>query len=121
MSEERRWSDDELGKFHAEFLDLKTKFERWMDKDFPEHSRDEAAWRQMISGAFPKNKDGGPDVVGHCLAHEADIRASRAKEKFYSELTVKLVTSGIWAMVVIIAGLIFMGIKSKLGIGGPPP
>lgn len=71
--------------------------------------------------AFPLDSEGSPDILGHRRAHEADIAAAKAKEKFYEELRLDLAKKGSWALVLVIAGLVLMGALAKLGIGQPIP
>lgn len=67
--------------------------------------------------AFPKDRDEKPDLSGHRRAHEADIAAAKAKEKFYDELRLDLAKKGLWAILLILVGLIFAGALAKLGLG----
>lgn len=69
--------------------------------------------------AFPRDRDGQPDVAGHRRGHEADIAAAKAKEKFWEELRLDLAKKGVWAIVLILVGLVIAGALAKMGIGQP--
>lgn len=71
--------------------------------------------------AFPKDRNNRPDMSGHRRAHEADIAAAKAKERFYEELRLDLAKKGSWALVMVIAGLVLMGALAKLGLGQSIP
>jgi len=66
-----------------------------------------------IKLAFPE----GP--IAHRLAHEAQIRAAKAEERFWTELKLDLAKKGVWGLLVIIVGLVVIGLSIKVGIGRP--
>lgn len=93
MDQETR---EELQKIEGFLGDLNTKME-------------------TILGAFPVDKDGNVDTRGHRDYHEASIRAARAQEKFWIELRRDLAKKGIWALIIIVTGLIVTGVSAKFG------
>jgi len=66
-----------------------------------------------LERAFP---DG---VEPHRAAHEAMISASRAEERFWTELKLDVAKKGVWGILVIIIGLVVVGVSVKLGISKP--
>ena len=67
--------------------------------------------------AFPLDSEGNPDISGHRRGHEAAIAADNARKKFYDELRLDLAKKGLWAIVLVLVGLIFAGALAKLGLG----
>lgn len=67
--------------------------------------------------AFPRDRDGLPDVAGHRRGHEAEIAAAKAREKFWNELRLELAKKGAWGIVLVLVGLILAGLAAKLGLG----
>ena len=72
---------------------------------------------ETIKDAFPRDRDGQPDMAGHRRGHEAEIAAARAKERFWNELRLELAKKGAWGIVLVLVGLILAGLAAKLGLG----
>jgi hypothetical protein len=71
---------------------------------------------KKLEGAFPKNEDGTADFEGHKRFHDTKIKAAEAEMKFWQELKLDLAKKGTWAVMLIVAGLIMLGLGAKLGI-----
>lgn len=71
---------------------------------------------KKLEGAFPKNEDGTADFEGHKRFHDTKIKAAEAEMKFWQELKLDLAKKGTWAVMLIVAGLIVLGLGAKLGI-----
>lgn len=65
--------------------------------------------REDIMKAFP---DG---VEAHRLAHQAQIDAKRAEERFWSELKMDLAKKGLWGIIGILCGMIVLGFGAWVG------
>lgn len=65
---------------------------------------------EEVMQAFP---DG---TQAHRKAHEAMISASRAEERFWTELKLDVAKKGVWGVLIIIVGLIIIGAQAKLGL-----
>jgi hypothetical protein len=76
-----------------------------------EHLADADHKFSALSRAFP---DG---VEGHRAAHEAMINAAKAQEQFWRELRLDMAKKGLWAVFVVVCGLILTGLSIKLGWG----
>lgn len=66
--------------------------------------------------AFPLDPNGDIDADGHRQCHEAMIRAAQEQEKFWKELKQDLIKKGLWAVILVVVGLLVAGIGTKLGI-----
>jgi len=76
-----------------------------------------------INRAFPRDEEGNVDHEGHRKYHESLIKSAEAQEMFWQELRLEIAKKGTWAILVIVAGLVVVGIASKLGLQahiGPP-
>lgn len=71
---------------------------------------------KKLEGAFPKNEDGTADFDGHKRFHDTKIKAAEAEMKFWQELKLDLAKKGTWAVMLVVAGLIMLGLGAKLGI-----
>ena len=74
---------------------------------------------KKLEGAFPRNEDGDPDVDGHRRFHESKIKAAEEEAAFWKELKMEIAKKGLagaWALLVIIAGLAFVGASAKFGL-----
>lgn len=71
---------------------------------------------KKLEGAFPKNEDGTADFEGHKRFHDTKIKAAEAEVKFWQELKLDLAKKGTWAVMLVVAGLIVLGLGAKLGI-----
>ena len=74
---------------------------------------------QKMEGAFVRNDDGSVDFDGHRRYHEALIKAAEEQSKFWSELRLDVAKKGVWALLVIVCGLIVVGLQIKLGFLSP--
>lgn len=74
---------------------------------------------QKMEGAFVRNDDGSVDFDGHRRYHEALIKAAEEQSKFWSELRLDVAKKGVWALLVIVCGLIVVGLQIKLGFITP--
>ena len=74
---------------------------------------------QKMEGAFVRNDDGSVDFDGHRRYHEALIKAAEEQSKFWSELRLDVAKKGVWALLVIVCGLIVVGLQIKLGFLTP--
>ena len=74
---------------------------------------------QKMEGAFVRNDDGSVDFDGHRRYHEALIKAAEEQSKFWSELRLDVAKKGVWALLVIVCGLIVVGLQIKLGFLNP--
>lgn len=71
---------------------------------------------QHISNAFIRNDDGTIDYEGHRRYHASIIASMNAQEKFWNELKVDLAKKGLWFILIVLAGLVVLGIQTKLGL-----
>jgi len=69
-----------------------------------------------ISHGFVKNEDGTVDYDGHRRYHAAIIQSMNAQEKFWNELRIDLAKKGLWFILLVLAGLVVLGIQTKLGL-----
>lgn len=60
------------------------------------------------------------DTHGHRKAHEAMMEAAQAQAKFYNELRIDLAKKGLWTLLAITAGLLFLGLAAKFGLTFKP-
>jgi len=74
---------------------------------------------QKMEGAFVRNDDGSVDFDGHRRYHEALIKAAEEQSKFWSELRLDVAKKGVWALLVIVCGLVVVGLQIKLGFLTP--
>lgn len=74
---------------------------------------------RKIEGGFARNEDGTVDFDGHRRYHEAMIRAAEAQSKFWSELRLDIAKKGVWALLIIICGLLVVGFQTKFGFIAP--
>ena len=74
---------------------------------------------QKMEGAFVRNDDGSVDFDGHRRYHEALIKAAEEQSKFWSELRLDVAKKGVWALLVIVCGLVVVGLQIKLGFLNP--
>ena len=65
---------------------------------------------ETISDAFPD----GP--LKHREAHESWIAAKHAETKFWQELKLDIAKKGVWGLLVVVCGLLFVGISVKVGV-----
>ena len=70
----------------------------------------ETECRGAVMSAFPC----GPQK--HREAHEADQADAAAKERFLAELKLEMAKKGLWAVLLVIVGLIVAGAALKLGV-----
>jgi len=56
------------------------------------------------------------DVHGHRIYHERLIRNVAAQENFWNGLKSDLATKGLWAVILVVVGLIVSGVGVKMGI-----
>ncbi len=99
MNEERRDDSAVLA-----MLTTQTKAIMAMRKELSDHIASEpadiaeavrAAMAEMVTVAFPKDKDGKPDLVGHCGAHQAEIDAYRTRKEFWQKMLFELAKWGL--------------------------
>jgi len=69
-----------------------------------------------ISNGFVKNADGTVDYDGHRRYHASIIQSMNAQEKFWNELRIDLAKKGLWFILIVLAGLVVLGIQTKLGL-----
>lgn len=93
-----------------------------MDKDLNEElQRIEAAINNIdtkvsaIVRAFPTNESGEIDAETHRQYHEALIRSAKQQEAFWQSLKEDLIKKGVWAVILVVIGLIVTGLGVKLG------
>ena len=65
---------------------------------------------EAIEHAFP---DG---TTAHREAHIAWMEAKRAEKAFWEELKLDLAKKGVWSLLILILGLLFLGVTLKLGL-----
>lgn len=70
----------------------------------------------QISNGFVKNDDGTVDYDGHRRYHASIIQSMNAQEKFWNELRIDLAKKGLWFILIVLAGLVVLGIQTKLGL-----
>ena len=70
---------------------------------------------KKISSAFTTNEDGSTDFEGHRRFHENKIIAAKAEADFWRELKLEIAKKGVWSLLVVICGLVFIGVSAKLG------
>lgn len=71
---------------------------------------------RLINRAFPRDEEGNVDHEGHRKYHESLIKSAEAQEMFWQELRLEIAKKGTWALIVIVAGLVVVGLASKLGL-----
>ena len=74
-----------------------------------------------LLAAFPLDASGEPDTVGHRHYHDRLIEAAEAQVQFWRELRVEVAKKSIWAVLVLLVGLILTGAAVKLGLQAPLP
>lgn len=73
---------------------------------------------ERLNAAFPEDRHGNPDAIGHREFHERRISAASAEEKFWQDLKLDLAKKGALALLTVIIGLIVTGAAVKLGFVG---
>lgn len=109
-STNRRWSDEELSKFHEEFL-LHQKHEEVSIHEVIETLERNTEMINSILDAFP---DG--DVRRHREYHDQLIATAKEQQDFWRDLKLDLAKKGLWSVLIIVTGLIVTGLATKLGI-----
>ena len=74
---------------------------------------------RKIEGGFVRNEDGTVDFDGHRRYHEAMIRAAEEQSKFWQELRLDIAKKGVWALLIIVLGLLVIGVQTKFGFITP--
>ncbi len=74
---------------------------------------------RKMEGAFARNDDGSVDFDGHRRYHEAMIKAAEEQSKFWSELRLDIAKKGVWALLIIVFGLLVVGLQTKFGFITP--
>lgn len=82
----------------------------------PKELEDLQRTQQAILRAFPKDKDGNPDLSHHRDYHDAQIEAAEEQKEFWSELKGDLAKKGLWALVTIGAGAAVTAVGYKFGV-----
>jgi hypothetical protein len=72
--------------------------------------------QQTFAGAFVKDQDKNPDLIGHRAYHESVIAASKAQEAFWQDLRHEIMRKGIVFLLVTLFGLAAVGLLYKLPI-----
>ena len=72
-----------------------------------------------LLGAFPVDPKGEPDTIGHRQYHDRLIEAAEAQTQFWRELRAEIAKKSIWAILILLVGLIITGAAVKMGL--PPP
>jgi hypothetical protein len=70
--------------------------------------------QKSFTGAFAKDRDNNPDLIGHRAYHEEVIAAARAQTEFWKEMRLEMMRKGVWFLVLIVAGLLALGIEAKV-------
>jgi hypothetical protein len=65
-------------------------------------------------GAFAKDLDNSPDLIGHRAYHEEVIAAVKAQTAFWRDLRYDLTKKGIWGIILVVLGLAVTGLVYKL-------
>jgi hypothetical protein len=73
--------------------------------------RETHATTEKLLEAFP-----GGDIRAHREYHEGLIKAARAQENFWNDLKLDLAKKGLWAIILIVAGLLVVGVSAKIGL-----
>lgn len=68
-----------------------------------------------LKTAFPEDESGEYDLAGHRRYHDAQIAAAKAEEAFWRDLKLDLAKKGVWAIVLVLIGLLVTGLAAKLG------
>lgn len=133
MSDEthpRRYSDAEIHALVNGLNELKSEFRahrascddrhqelHWfIEHTFPDHAEAEQVQLRVVAEAFTMDDLGRPDYAGHRKAHAAMIAAAQAQEEFYKGLYAEIKKKGALALLVTALGLLWVGIRSKLGL-----
>ena len=72
--------------------------------------------QKSFSGAFAKDLEDCPDLIGHRAYHEGVIAASKAQEAFWQDLRHEIMRKGIVFLLVTLFGLAAVGLLYKLHI-----
>lgn len=83
-----------------------------IDRKFDELMREV----KQIHNAFATSEDGSTDFEGHRRFHEEKVRAAKAEAEFWRELKLEIAKKGLWSLLVILCGLVFIGVTVKLGL-----
>lgn len=115
---------------HEAHTEIKRFVERRVDTCRKEVSAELHALNATLSeftDAFHHGEDGKPDFTGHRKYHDAKVKAAEAEERFWTELRLDVAKKGVWGLLIIVLGLIFVGVQVKLGlfpsevVAMPPP
>lgn len=73
---------------------------------------------ERLTTAIEEFEKGFPDgdIRGHRLYHERLIRNVMAQEDFWNGLKSDLAKKGLWAVLLIVVGLIIAGLSAKIGL-----
>ena len=72
--------------------------------------------QKEVTGAFAKDLENCPDLIGHRAYHESVIAASKAQEAFWQDLRHEIMRKGIIFLLVTLFGLAAVGFLYKLHI-----
>lgn len=102
---------------------IQTKIEELKNENEQQYSSlvkkldDQNDIQHQLLKAFPMDQHGEPDLVGHCNAHEAMIKAAQAQEKFWGDLKDDMTKNGIiWTIRSIIVLAILGAIAKFKGL-----